>query len=408
MARLHPQKRKESRLIATSATGNRPLWTHLPIILLAVGLLLGACRGGDNASGTDPTPQPTATSIVATPTPLSIATATPAPSPTSVPPTATAVPPTATAVPPTPTPMPPTATAVPPTPTSVPPTATATPSPVWIGCQIEPLRSVTVGEILTYTALQNPVTSQVDFVFDHGDGTLDPGPVSTAFYAQPGIYTVLLNWGYAGTTGTHVCGDVTVTPFPGTPTPTPTPQPPVSISCTIAPQGPVIVGEILTYTALQNPNTLPVLYVFDHGDGTLDPGGVSKAFYNAPGIYTVTLNWSYDGQSGSVFCGTVTVNPAPGDPTPTPTPTAVPPVAIGCTISPQRPVTVGEILTYTATQSPASTAVQFVFDHGDGTLDPRPVSQAFYAAPGYYNVNLNWAAQGHSGTVFCGTVTVTN
>ena len=165
-----------------------------------------------------------------------------------------------------------------------------------------------VREPLSFTALQSPASANVSYVFDHGDGTLDPGAISNAFYLAPGTYRVVLRWTYAGTTGTVYCGEVIVVPGSGTPTPTPTPVPPVSINCRIEPARTVVVGEFLTYTALQSPATVPVSYVFDHGDGTLDPGRVSQAYYVAPGSYTVRLNWSYAGRNGTTFCGVVTVN----------------------------------------------------------------------------------------------------
>ena len=103
-----------------------------------------------------------------------------------------------------------------------------------------------------------------------------------------------------------------------------------------------------------------------------------------------------------MVCGHVHVR-ANGAPTPTPTPSAV---QIGCSISPQRTVQVNEILTFTAFQDPPNVPVTYVFDHGDGTLDETSQSLAFYAAPGFYDVRLNWAYAGNSGTTFCGTVTV--
>ena len=111
--------------------------------------------------------------------------------------------------------------------------------------------------------------------------------MSHAFYEAPGSYTVVLRWSHAGGMGTKVCGIVTVVGVvPGTPTPTPTvtptptstTTPTVRIGCRIEPQRTVFVGEILTYTALQDPVNVPVEYVFDHGDGTLDPGSGVASF----------------------------------------------------------------------------------------------------------------------------------
>jgi hypothetical protein len=131
---------------------------------------------------------------------------------------------------------------------------------------------------------------------------------------------------------------------------------------------------------------------------------VSQAYYPTPGDYAVRLRWSYEDRSGTINCGVVTVTGSGATPTPTP---SVAPVEIGCRIQPDRPVLVGEVLTYTALQDPDDVLVYYVFDHGDGTRDPRQVSQAYYAAPGNYSVTLDWATPSRSGTVFCGVVTVT-
>lgn len=180
-------------------------------------------------------------------------------------------------------------------------------------------------------------------------------------------------------------------------------QPYVQISCTISDTD-IVVDEIITLTAVQVPSNASVRYAFSHGDGTIDNTSVSRAFYEAPGNYRVTLLWQYNGGKGSKVCGTVHVRATNG-PTPTPTPTPAQ-VQIGCSISPRRTVQVNETLTFTAFQSPANVAVTYVFDHGDGTLDETSQSSAYYAAPGFYEVRLNWAHSNHSGTTFCGTVTV--
>lgn len=387
------------------AEGHRlgPLLAVL-LVLACVAVACSSSSPGDIAQATPTSDERPATVL---PTPLPLPTSTPVPSATPFPeptPSATTAP-TSTPEPvPTATTVPPTATSIPaPTATQIPAPPTATPAPaIWVGCDITPQRAVNVGEILTYTALQNPVTAAVTFTFDHGDGTLDPGAISEAFYRMAGVYNVRLHWSYAGTVGTIECGQVVV--VSSWPTPTPTPTPPVAISCTIDPARTVTVGEILTYTASQVPATTPIQYVFDHGDGTLDPGPISKAFYAAPGLYQVSLNWDYNGRTGTVSCGSVSVVAAPGTPTATPTPTVV----IGCDISPRQHIAVNEIVTYTAFQSPANVPVQYVFDHGDGTLDPGPISMAYYPAPGTYGVRLNWAHSGQTGQILCGVVTVTS
>lgn len=202
--------------------------------------------------------------------------------------------------------------------------------------------------------------------------------------------------------GAKIC--VVGAPHYGCPTTQPT-RPYVSISCTISDTD-ILVNEIITLTAVQNPANAAVRYAFNHGDGTIDNTSVSRAYYEAPGSYRVTLLWQYNGGKGSTRCGTVHVR-AHGGSTPTPTPTPTPAVVqIGCSISPRRTVQVNEVLTFTAFQSPAHVPVSYVFDHGDGTLDETAQSFAYYAAPGFYDVRLNWAYGNQSGTTFCGTVTV--
>lgn len=46
------------------------------------------------------------------------------------------------------------------------------------------------------------------------------------------------------------------------------------------------------------------------------------------------------------------------------------------------------------------------FDHGDGTIDPRRTSSAYYDQIGAYNVSMNWELGDLSGSVDCGTVNV--
>lgn len=59
-----------------------------------------------------------------------------------------------------------------------------------------------------------------------------------------------------------------------------------------------------------------------------------------------------------------------------------------------------------ATQSVTGPDIRYRFNHGDGTLDPNPVSQAYYAQPGTYPISLEWFFQGTIGNVACGTVKV--
>lgn len=325
------------------ANFNRKSVRRLVVMLMALTLFMSACgRSGStdeasepvaqpgeaNGSQTDPTPLPipTTTDTTTVPTPTDTEAPTPAPTPTG---TDNPAP-----VPPKPAPT----TPAPAAPVSQPPA-------VSIGCTISPQRTVRTGEYLTFTAVQSPTNASVNYTFDHGDGTLDHTSVSKAYYEAPGVYAVKLRWSHAGGSGTVACGNVTVERAPATPTPTPSnpdcylghgaadepvwwcggkicvadaphtgcPRPPaqtptVSIACTISPQRTVRPGERITFTAVQSPANASVNYTFDHGDGTLDHTSVSKAFYEAPGVYQVKLRWSHAGTSGTILCGSVTVD----------------------------------------------------------------------------------------------------
>lgn len=352
--------------------------------MVVLCLLLGACASTPAESSAGATPDPTATRQPvstdgdAAPTPLAVPTPrdlagdetsgdetagdetepTPTEAAATVEPsqptaTATAAPiPTATASPaptaaPTATPRPqPTATPKP-QPTPVPPT----PTPVWV----------------------NPDC-----------------------YVGPGAADEPVWW-----CGGKICQ--TSAPHFGCPrTPPVSPARPVHIDCSIS-DTTIVVGEVITLKAIQDPFNLEVRYAFSHGDGTIDHTAESYAYYREPGSYTVKLIWQHSGTKGTIVCGTVTVTGNPVTPTPTPTP---PTVQIGCTISPSRTVKVNETLVFEAFQDPQNVPVAYVFDHGDGTLDPTNKSHAYYAAPGFYEVRLQWAHSGTSGTTFCGTVTV--
>lgn len=309
---------------------------------LVVPTIVATDNGSDGQASPSATSEPQQQSPDSTPTPEATAT----PRPTSTPrPIPTAV------VAPTPRPVVPTATAVPrlPRATAVPPTPTPTPTTAWI----------------------NPDC-----------------------YVGPGAADEPVWW-----CGGRIC--VVGAPHQGCP-PTPPPQTGiVEVSCTVS-KSRIQVDEIITLQAFQDPVNVPITFAFGHGDGTIDETSTSYAYYEAPGSYDVIMYWRQGQARGSLLCGTVTVvrnGPAP-------TPTTAPTVQIGCTISPSRTVAVGELLTFTAFQDPSDVPIAYVFDHGDGTLDPTAQSSAFYAAPGSYEVRLRWAHSGTNGTILCGTVTV--
>ena len=77
-----------------------------------------------------------------------------------------------------------------------------------------------------------------------------------------------------------------------------------------------------------------------------------------------------------------------------------------CTTS-KHSVVVGETFVITGTHSPHYVPIEWAFDHGDGTLDRRNPSHAYYAHPGTYDVTgLAETSNGYIHYVHCGTVTV--
>ena len=228
---------------------------------------------------------------------------------------------------------------------------------------------------------------------------MPPTPVPTAWvnpdcYVGPGAADEPAWW-----CGGKLCWPNA--PHAGCPTTKPTTFPTIDVGCTISDRS-IVVDEVIVFKAWQDPANIPLVFAFEHGDGTIDQTSESYAYYEAPGRYDVVMNWYYGMQRGRVFCGTVTVSGSGG---PTPTPTVPPTVQIGCTVS-NRDIVVGQVITLQATQNPVNVPVAYVFDHGDGTLDPTAQSQAYYRAPGIYQVNLQWAHSGQSGVVGCGTVNV--
>ena len=90
----------------------------------------------------------------------------------------------------------------------------------------------------------------------------------------------------------------------------------------------------------------------------------------------------------------------------TPPPIIEAPV-VSCSVSPQGEIRVGDVVQFTASTNRADLlAINFVFDHGDGTTAVGPVSTVRYSSAGYYRVRLTWSDIGGSGTVDCANVVV--
>lgn len=400
-------------------------------VVVTLAAVAPACGRSDSAApGLGSDPDPTAATIAGPPTstPVSVSTAaSPTPvstgaSPTPVP-TATAV---ATSTPaPTPTAAPTLTPA--PTPTAVAtsgpqstPTSTSAPSrPVTVGCAITPTGPVAVRAPLVFQATASPATVPVQFSFAHGDGTIDPASRSDAYYAAPGQYQVTLAWVSGPDRGVVDCGTVTVLNGDG---------------CWIG-LGPadglgwwcddyfceVLVGlhdgNAPNRTRHRCP-TEPIWGCYTGMDGMrhcIDPGPTPGPTPGnclvAPGPADELGWWCSDR-----WCDPH--DPFPGCPPypifgchPTPDGTICidpgPPVdAMTCTVSDQS-ITVGEVITLRAHWSGPEVPIDVVFNHGDGTRDPRWVAQAHYLVPGTYTVTLEWTMFGEASIEHCGTVTVT-
>lgn len=279
-----------------------------------------------------------------------------------------------------------------------------------VSCSISPQRPVAVKETLVFTASAAPANIAISFAFDHGDGTLDPGPVSNAYYLDIGQYDVRLRWNTtSGASGIVDCGTVVV--IGNSP-----------VNCRIG-LGPADglgwwCGDVFCRQGAANPASIcptnPPYGCYTGMDGgfyCIAPpgGGPAKeclvgqgpadgfVWYCGGQLCLSTTNgcppYPIYGCFRTVAGPTICIDPAPSP-------------TITCTIS-KTQVAVNETLVFTAIQTGPQIAVEFVFDHGDGTLDPTNQSNAYYAAPGTYQVRLKWSHLGGSGIEDCGTVTVT-
>ena len=159
----------------------------------------------------------------------------------------------------------------------------------------------------------------------------------------------------------------------------------------------IAVGETTVFTAsIDAAAGITPTFAFDHGDGTIDHRNPSHAFYYYPGTYYVTAIATTHGHSVRVPCGTVTVTDH------------APHYEHTCHVS-DRHISVGETTTYTGSSTPASAALSYSFDHGDGYVDNRNPSHAVYTHPGNYTVTMfvDDSDRHHREEVHCGTVTVT-
>ena len=235
-------------LFAT-ACGNTPSASERVLVSAAPTTTAEALPFPAPTSSTDlpfPAPAPSDAPVATTAPVIAEPTATDVPAPTAIPlpdegptveptaePTATAEPtptqepePSATPRPATPTPDDdpgPTATPAPdPTATPEPtvegtPTPTPTPTPggpagIAVTCEVVPdSRSIRIEDLVTFRAVQDPVSPPLAFTFNHGDGTINIGSSSIVRYAAPGNYVVTMRWDRGEDAGSVPCGTIEVT-----------------------------------------------------------------------------------------------------------------------------------------------------------------------------------------------------
>ena len=394
-----------------------PTVRSLLVVIGVLSMLAAACGGSESASddslGVTPTATPTGIVIgpVATPgptpTPLTVPAAPAAdPDPTPTPPPIPTASPTAA---PTGTPVPtstpaPTATPRPTPAPSATPTPTVTVRPV-VSCSITPQWAVDVREQLVFQASSSPSTVPVQFRFDHGDGTLDPGARSDAYYLAPGRYPVVVEWWSSSHEGSVACGDVTVVGSHGCwiglgPADgigwwcgslfCPGGAHSIDPSCPAEqPWGCYTGMDGLRHCIERDAD--PVCLV---GHGPAD-----EFVWYCDGVYCNPdaprpecpphpIYGCHETVDGHVIC----IDPAPQP-------------IMSCSIS-DTTVGVNDIVTFRALQQGIEVPVEVVFHHGDGTRDTRWVAHAYYAEPGSYRVQLEWTWFGGGGTIDCGTVVV--
>lgn len=245
----------------------------------------------------------------------------------------------------------------------------------------------------------------VSFVFDHGDGTLDPGVTSNAYYLAAGTYPVKVRWTTSTHNGAASCGSVTVV---AAPTCTIGLGPadglgwwcgdifcregasnPASVCPTEAPYG-CYIGMDGQQRCIPNPSEWKCLVGQGPADGFVwyCNGQICNPTSPLAGCPPYPIYGCHETVSGPTIC----IDPAPAP-------------IISCTVS-ATTATVGQVLVFAAVQTGSQIPVDFVFNHGDGTLDATSVSNAYYASTGTYAVTMTWEHAFGSGQETCGTITV--
>lgn len=231
----------------------------------------------------------------------------------------------------------------------------------------------TTGQTVTFSASATDADNDpLTYSWDMGNGITKTGASVTQVYATAGSYTVVVTVtdGKGGSDTKSVA--ITVT--------TPVNHPPVLSAPPTCTPNPGAVGQTLTLTAsATDPDSDPLTYSWDMGNGTTKTGASITQVYNAAGTYTVTVTVS-DGRGGSDSkTVSVPVNVALNH---APVLSAIP------TCTPNAGV-VGQTLSFSANATDVdSDPLTYTWNMGNGTsLTGASVTQA-YSTAGTYTASV--------------------
>ena len=226
------------------------------------------------------------------------------------------------------------------------------------------------GTPLSYTASATDVSPAVQaagftYAWNFGDGSTGSGATASHTYASAGTYTVSVTAkDEYGKTGTNT-GTITI------------------LSAPVVNAGlPVTVNaeSSLTFSqATESGGTAPFTYTWNFGDGTAQQSGSldPSHTYPNPGSYTATVTVTDANQLTSSSSVVVTVND----------------VAPTASLAGPSSGTVGTSLSYTASATDVSPAVQaagftYAWNFGDGSTGSGATATHTYATAGTYTVSV--------------------
>ncbi|HEX3018749.1 MAG TPA: PKD domain-containing protein, partial [Chitinispirillaceae bacterium] len=218
------------------------------------------------------------------------------------------------------------------------------------------------------TASSDPDSDPLSFAWDFGDGKTGTGSIASHVYTTPGTYTAVLvvNDGYGNSDSKSVL--ITVTQ----------PQRPPVVSFTANPtSGDAPLNVEFDGAASSDPDSDPLSFTWNFGDGKTGTGSIASHVYSTPGTCTVTLrvddgNGNSDSESIII---TVTQPQRPPYASFTATPT-----------SGDAPLNIE--FDGTASSDPDSDPLSFTWNFGDEKTGTGSTVSHVYSTPGTYTVTL--------------------